>query len=393
MQELRNIAIVVGGGSGERIGGRPKQYRLLSGEPVLRRALRLFAAHPAIAAVQPVIHKDHDAAFRAAAGNLPKCLRPIHGGATRQRSVFAGLEAVAPMAPRTVLVHDAARPLASAALVDRALQAASASNAAVPALPVSDTIKRVDGAGHVTATLDRAELRTIQTPQAFAFAPLLDAHRRALAEGRDDFPDDAALMEWAGFAVTTFPGEASNLKLTTAEDFARAQAQDALALADIRTGTGFDVHAFAEGDHVWLGGVRIAHDKGLAGHSDADVLLHALTDAVYGAIAEADIGGHFAPGDQRWRAAPSSQFLAHAVSLVQARGGRLAHLDATVICEAPKIAPHRDKMRARIAEIAGIEVGRVAVKATTTERLGFLGRGEGIAAMASATVRLPWGES
>jgi 2-C-methyl-D-erythritol 4-phosphate cytidylyltransferase/2-C-methyl-D-erythritol 2,4-cyclodiphosphate synthase len=214
-----------------------------------------------------------------------------------------------------------------------------------------------------------------------------------MAEGRDDFPDDAALMEWAGFAVSTFPGEASNLKLTTPEDFMRAQAQDALALADVRTGTGFDVHAFAEGDHLWLGGVRIAHEKGLAGHSDADVLLHALTDAVYGAIAEADIGGHFPPGDQRWRAAPSSQFLVHAVSLVQARGGRLAHLDATVLCETPKIAPHRDKMRARIAEIAGIEVARVAVKATTTERLGFLGRGEGVAAMATATVRLPWSES
>jgi 2-C-methyl-D-erythritol 4-phosphate cytidylyltransferase/2-C-methyl-D-erythritol 2,4-cyclodiphosphate synthase len=393
MHEPRNFAIVVGGGSGERIGGRPKQYRLLGGEPVLRRALRVFSTHSEIAAVQPVIHKDHDAAFLAVAGDLAKCLPPIHGGRTRQRSVFAGLEAIAAMEPRFVLVHDAARPLASPALVDRALQAASASNAAVPAVPVSDTIKRVDSTGHVAATLDRSELRAIQTPQVFAFAPLIEAHRRAMARGHDDFSDDAALMEWAGFAVTTFPGEASNLKLTTAEDFVHAQAQDAAALADIRTGTGFDVHAFTEGDHVWIGGVRIAHDQGLAGHSDADVLLHALTDAVLGAIAEADIGSHFPPGDQRWRGAHSHQFLVHAVSLVRARGGRLAHLDATVICEAPTIAPHRERMRARIAEIAGIEVGRVAVKATTAEKLGFLGRGEGIAAMAVATVRLPWDES
>jgi 2-C-methyl-D-erythritol 4-phosphate cytidylyltransferase/2-C-methyl-D-erythritol 2,4-cyclodiphosphate synthase len=393
MREPTNVAIVVAAGSGGRLGGLPKQYRLLSGEPVLRHALRLFAVHPAITAVQPVIHKDHEAAFNAAAGTLPKCLKPAPGGATRQRSVLAGLEAVAPMAPRVVLVHDAARPLASPALVDRALQAASASEAAVPALSLTDTIKRVDGAGRVTATLDRSELRSVQTPQAFAFAPLLDAHRRALAHGRDDFPDDAALMEWAGVAVTTFAGEASNLKLTTADDFARAQAHDALALADIRTGTGFDVHAFGPGDHVWLGGVRITHSQGLAGHSDADVVLHALTDAVLGAIAEADIGAHFPPGDPRWRGAASDRFLAHATSLVQARGGRVAHLDATVICEAPKIAPHRDTMRSRIAEIAGVEIGRVAVKATTAERLGFLGRGEGVAAMACATVRLPWSQT
>ena len=389
--ESRTFAIVVAAGSGERLGGRPKQYRALSGEPVLRRSLRLFADHRAIAAVQPVIHRGHAAEFHVAAANLRKCLPPVEGGATRQRSVLAGLEAVASRSPEIVLIHDAARPLASPALVDRAIAAVSATGAAIPVLPVADTIKRVDRAGRVTATLDRNELRTAQTPQAFAFALLLEAHRRALAGGREDFSDDAALMEWAGVSVTTFEGEAGNLKLTQLEDFARAQALDALALSDIRHGTGFDVHAFGSGDHVMLGGVRIPHERGLTGHSDADVVLHALTDAVLGAIAEADIGAHFPPADARWRGAASDQFLAYAVGLVEKRGGRVAHLDVTVICESPKIGPHRDAMRTRIAEIAGIEPGRVGVKATTTERLGFLGRGDGIAAMASATVRLPWG--
>ncbi len=389
--EFRTFAIVVAAGSGERVGGRPKQYRALSGEPVLRRSLRLFAAHRAIEAVQPVIHRDHAAEFHAAVAELPKCLPPVEGGANRQRSVLAGLEALSSRSPEIVLIHDAARPLATPALVDRAIAAASATGAAIPVLPVTDTIKRVDRAGLVTATLDRNELRTVQTPQAFAFAPLLEAHRRAAAGGREDFSDDAALMEWAGIAVATFEGETENLKLTQPEDFARAQALDALALSDIRHGTGFDVHAFDAGDHVMLGGVRIPHERGLAGHSDADVVLHALTDAVLGAIAEADIGAHFPPTDARWRGASSDRFLAHAASLVEKRGGRIAHLDVTVICEAPKIGPHRDAMRERIAQIAGIEPGRVGVKATTTERLGFLGRGDGIAAMASATVRLPWG--
>lgn len=389
--EFRTFAIVVAAGSGERMGGRPKQYRALSGEPILRRSLRLFTTHRAIEAVQPVIHRDHTTEFQAAAGEFSKCLPPVEGGSTRQRSVQAGLEAVAAHSPEFVLIHDAARPFASPALVDRAIAAASATGAAIPVLPLADTIKRVDRTGRVTATLDRNELRAVQTPQAFAFAPLLEAHRRAAAGGREDFSDDAALMEWAGIAVTTFEGEAGNLKLTQPEDFARAQALDALALSDIRHGTGFDVHAFGAGDHVMLGGVRIPHERGLTGHSDADVVLHALTDAVLGAIAEADIGAHFPPSDERWRGVSSDRFLAHTASLVEQRGGRIANLDVTVICELPKIGPHRDAMRERIAQIAGIEPGRVGVKATTTERLGFLGRGDGIAAMASATVRLPWG--
>jgi 2-C-methyl-D-erythritol 4-phosphate cytidylyltransferase/2-C-methyl-D-erythritol 2,4-cyclodiphosphate synthase len=389
---MRVAAIVVAAGRGERAGtATPKQYRPLLGEPVLSRALRLFADHPAVEAVQAVIDANHAADYRSVVQGIAKCLAPVAGGSTRQLSVLAGLEAIETAAPEIVLVHDAARPLASPALVDRALQAVKESGAAVPALPVADTIKRIDADGRVIETLARDRLHAIQTPQAFSFAPLLAAHRRARENRRTDFPDDAALAEWAGLQVTTFAGEAGNLKLTGADDFARAAALDAHALADIRTGIGFDIHAFGPGDHVMLGGVAVPHEKGLLGHSDADVLLHALTDAVLGALAEGDIGQHFPPSDERWRGASSDVFLAYAVGLVAARGGRIAHLDATVLCETPKIGLHRETIRARIARIAGIEVGRVGLKATTTERLGFLGRSEGIAAMASATVRLPAG--
>ncbi len=389
---MRVAAIVVAAGRGERAGGdKPKQYRPLMGEPVLRRALRLFAAHPTVEAIQPVIDFSHERDYQAAAAGLSKLLAPAPGGATRQRAVLAGLEAIENAAPLIVLVHDAARPFATSALLDRALQAVEFSGAAVPVLPIADTIKRVDASGRVTDTLDRAELRAIQTPQIFSYASLLAAHRRAREAGRDDFTDDAALAEWAGISIATFAGEAGNVKLTAPEDFARFAELGAHALSDVRTGTGFDVHAFGPGDHVMLGGVKIPHGKGLSGHSDADVLLHALTDAVLGAIAEADIGKHFPPSDARWRGASSDRFLAHAVSLVTARGGEIAHLDATLLCEAPKVGPHREKICRRIAEIAGIELGRVSVKATTTEGLGFIGRGEGIAAMATATVRLPLG--
>jgi 2-C-methyl-D-erythritol 4-phosphate cytidylyltransferase/2-C-methyl-D-erythritol 2,4-cyclodiphosphate synthase len=386
-------AIVVAAGKGERAGGElPKQYRPLGGETVLRRSLRLFAAHPRVKAIQPVIDPAHEASYRASAAGLEKLLSPVAGRDTRQGSVRAGLEAIEVSAPEFVLVHDAARPLASPAIIDRAIDAVAATGAAVPALAIPDTIKRVDAAGRVSQTLDRSMLRAIQTPQIFSFARLLDAHRRAERASRNDFPDDAALAEWAGLDVTTFAGEADNLKLTNAEDFTRALALDAMATADVRTGTGFDVHAFGPGDHVMLGGVKIAHAKGLVGHSDADVLLHALTDAILGALTEGDIGKHFPPSDPQWRGASSDRFLAHAVALLTARGGHLAHLDATILCETPKIAPHVHAIRIRIATIAAIDPGRVSVKATTTEGLGFLGRGEGIAAMATATVRLPLNE-
>jgi 2-C-methyl-D-erythritol 4-phosphate cytidylyltransferase/2-C-methyl-D-erythritol 2,4-cyclodiphosphate synthase len=356
---------------------------------MVRESLRVFTTHPEVDLVLPVIHPDDDARFAAAAAGLGVA-PPVTGAATRQGSVRAGLEALTGEAPAIVLVHDAARPFASSALISRAIAAATKSGAAVPGMPVTDTVKLVDSEGGVAATLNRAALRTVQTPQAFAYPALLDAHRRAAAEGRDDFPDDAALVEWAGFKVTVFEGERGNMKMTTPEDFARID-RDAQALTDIRTGIGYDIHAFdSGGDHVWLGGVKIPHARKLSGHSDADVALHALTDAILGALADGDIGVHFPPSDEKWRGASSDKFLRFAVERVKARGGQVSHLDVAIVAEAPKINPRRDEMRARIAEIAGLSIDRVGVKATTNEKLGALGRAEGIAAYATATIRLPW---
>jgi len=383
-------AVVVAAGRGVRAGGNlPKQYRELAGEPVIRSSLALFAWHGQIAAVQAVIHPDDRSSYDTAAKGL-RLLAPVPGGATRQASVRAGLEALSGRPPDIVLVHDAARPFCSAELVSRAIVACGETGAAIPALEVTDTIKRVDAGGYVAGTVDRAHLRAVQTPQAFKFSVLLEAHHRAAQEGRDDFTDDAALAEWAGIKVATFPGESGNVKLTTDEDFAKAEARRIASLADLRLGNGYDVHAFGDGDHVWLGGIKIPHDRGLTGHSDADVALHALVDAILGALADGDIGKHFSPNDPRWRGAASDQFLKFAVERVTKRGGRIAHLDVTIVCEAPRIGPHRDAMRKRIAEIADMSIERVAVKATTSEQLGFTGRKEGIAAMATATVRLPW---
>jgi 2-C-methyl-D-erythritol 4-phosphate cytidylyltransferase/2-C-methyl-D-erythritol 2,4-cyclodiphosphate synthase len=361
----------------------------LAGEPVIRSSLSLFAWHGQIGAVQAVIHPDDRGSYETAAKGL-RLLPPVVGGATRQASVRAGLEALSARAPDIVLIHDAARPFCTAELISRAITACGATGAAIPALEVTDTIKRVDGDGHVAGTIDRAQLRAVQTPQAFAFGPLLEAHRRAAKDGREDFTDDAALAEWTGLKVAVFAGEAGNIKLTTDDDFAKAEARRIASLADLRLGNGFDVHAFGDGDHVMLGGIRIPHDRGLTGHSDADVALHAIVDAILGAIADGDIGKHFSPNDPRWKGASSDQFLKFAVERVTKRGGKIAHLDVTIVCEAPRIGPHRDAMRKRIAEIGELAIDRVAVKATTSEQLGFTGRKEGIAAMATATVRLPW---
>lgn len=385
-------AVVVAAGRGLRAGGSvPKQYRPLSGGTAIQRSLAIFAGHSAVALVQPVIHPDdRDVFAREAAGF--RLLPPVLGGATRQDSVRSGLEALAASKPDIVLIHDAARPFASAALIARAIAAASENGAAVPALPVADTIKTVNGEGLVTGTLDRALLRAVQTPQAFQFAAIVEAHRRAHKAGRDDFTDDAALAEWAGIKVATFAGEIGNIKLTTPEDFLRAESSPLAELGDVRTGFGTDVHQFADGDHIWLGGVKIPHSRGVTGHSDADVVLHSLVDAILGALSDGDIGVHFPPSDPQWRGASSDRFLTFAVERVRARGGLIAHLDITVVCEAPRVGPHRDAMRARIADIAGVSLNRVAIKATTSEKLGFTGRGEGIVAFATATVRLPWSD-
>ena len=387
-------AVIVAAGRGQRAGaGLPKQYRTIGGVPMLRRTIARFEAHPRIERIVVAIHEDDRPLYEAAAAGFTKLAPPCTGGTSRQSSCRAGVLALAQTAPAFVLIHDAARPHVSAALIDRAIAAAQRHGAAVPGLAVTDTIKQVDGEGLVTKTPPRAMLRTVQTPQAFRYEEIRAAHDKAAAAGIDDLTDDGAVVEWAGLALHVFEGESGNVKVTTPADFEAAEiAASALArLGDVRTGTGFDVHAFTGGDHVWLNGVRVAHDQALSGHSDADVGLHALTDAILGAIGDGDIGSHFPPSDAQWRGASSDRFLAHAVALVAARGGAIAHLDVTLLCEAPKIGPHREAMRARIAAIAGIEIGRVGVKATTTEQLGFTGRREGIAAVASATVRLPWG--
>jgi 2-C-methyl-D-erythritol 4-phosphate cytidylyltransferase/2-C-methyl-D-erythritol 2,4-cyclodiphosphate synthase len=387
----RTAAIVVAAGRGLRAGaGDPNQYRSIGGQTVIFRAMAPFCRHGEISAVQPVLNPDDMAMFNEAVQGLQHAPAAM-GGATRQASVHAGLEALASQRPDVVLIHDAARPFVSAALISRAIEAASVTGAAIPVIPVADTIKLVGGSGNVEATPERARLRIAQTPQGFGFDVILEAHRRAAREGREDFTDDAALAEWAGLTVATFEGDAANMKLTTPEDFIREEARLASLLGDIRTGTGYDVHAFGEGDHLTICGVRVPYNRGFLAHSDGDVGLHALVDAILGALADGDIGSHFPPSDMKWKGAASDKFLKYAVDRVTARGGRIANLEVTLICERPKIGPLREVMRARIAEITGLDIARVAVKATTSERLGFTGREEGIAATACATVRLPWG--
>ncbi len=380
-------ALVVAAGRGQRLGGEvPKQYLPLAGVPVLRRSLDAFLTHPAIAGARVVFHPDDRDRYAAAVAGLD-LPPPVPGGATRQQSVLNGLESLAEQAPDVVLIHDAARPLVSRDIIDRTLAALERAPGAVVAVPVADTVKRDDGAGLVAATVERAGLWRAQTPQAFHYGPILAAHRAAAA--RDGAAtDDAAVAEAAGMPVAIVHGSEDNFKITTAEDLRRAECLLGAAW-EYRTGTGYDVHRFAPGDGIMLCGVGVPHDRGLEGHSDADAGLHAITDALLGAIAAGDIGAHFPPQDERWRGADSARFLAHAARLVAERGGRVVHVDVTLICERPKIAPHRAAMVARIAAILGIEVGRVSVKATTTEGLGFTGRREGLAAQAAATVALP----
>ncbi|MET0746116.1 MAG: bifunctional 2-C-methyl-D-erythritol 4-phosphate cytidylyltransferase/2-C-methyl-D-erythritol 2,4-cyclodiphosphate synthase [Microvirga sp.] len=389
-------ALIVAAGRGARAGaGRPKQYRILAGRAVLDRTLEPFVVHPGIDTVAVAIHpEDADVYAEAVSAWLREgssLAAPVHGGETRQATVRLGLEALADRSPGIVLVHDAARPFATAALIDRAIAAARRFHAAVPGIPVTDTIKILGEGSQVIATPDRTALRAIQTPQAFRFDSLLAAHRRALAEGRDGFTDDGGLMEWAGANVHVFEGDPRNLKLTHPADFeASERDMEGSAMQYVtRLGTGFDVHAFGDGDHVWLGGLKVPHEQSVIAHSDGDVILHALTDAVLGAMADGDIGTHFPPSDPQWRGASSDRFLAYAVDRLRRRGGRIDHLDVTLLCEAPRLGPHREDMRRRIAGIAGVEIGRVSVKATTTEALGFTGRREGIAAQAAATIRLP----
>ncbi|MGL4973961.1 MAG: bifunctional 2-C-methyl-D-erythritol 4-phosphate cytidylyltransferase/2-C-methyl-D-erythritol 2,4-cyclodiphosphate synthase [Bosea sp. (in: a-proteobacteria)] len=390
--------LIVAAGNGLRAGGGlPKQFRMLAGRPVLARTISAFLVHSEISTIRVVILPEYAASYATAIANVSDPARrigePVHGGATRQQSVCAGLQALAAEGfSGHVLVHDAARPLASETLILRALAVAETSVAAIPAFAVTDTIKRIDASGIVVETPNRKELVAVQTPQVFAFDALLAAHQAALVAGRDDFTDDAALTEWAGHKVVVFEGDVMNIKLTHADDFAIAEGRLGQRLVT-RVGTGYDVHAFTTGEHIWLGGVKIAHERGVKAHSDGDVALHALTDAILGTLSDGDIGSHFPPSDPQWRGASSDRFLAFACERVEARGGKIDHLDLTLVCEAPRVGPHREAMRARIAEIASLRIDQVSIKATTSERMGFTGRGEGLSALATATLRLPEAEA
>lgn len=411
---MNNLALIVAAGRGTRAASRatgPKQYVSVAGRPILRHTLDALMSHSGIDAIQVVIHPDDLEAYEAAINgcNRRNILRPpVTGGATRQQSVLNGLEAIAAAGgANVVLIHDAARPLLPASDIDALLQVLATAPAALLASPVADTLKRVAPTGpgpvvlddrRVIETIPRAGLWRALTPQGFRFDAILAAHRDAQVQGMQEFTDDAAVAEAAGIPVVVVPGSPRNIKITTPEDFDVAERQliaggAGAVLPDIRTGQGFDVHRFGPGDAVWLCGIEIPHTHALDGHSDADVALHALTDAILGALADGDIGAHFPPSDPQWKGAASDRFLADAARRVAKRGGRIANVDVTILCELPKIGPHRDPMRRRIAEILDIEIGRVAVKATTTERLGFTGRKEGIAAMAVATIILPGGAS
>lgn len=373
---MQTAVIIVAAGRGSRMGGElPKQWQMLAGKPVLAQTLAAFAGLPVVL----VIHPDDRA--RAEALNVPTEVRLVEGGATRDASVLAGLRALEGTGVAKVLIHDGARPLASRALIDRLVAALEAHDGAAPALAVTDALWRGAG-GLVSGTVDRAGLYRAQTPQAFRFAPILAAH---LAHP-GGAADDVEVARAAGLDVAIVEGEETNLKLTFPGDFARAEAILKGRDMDVRLGNGYDVHAFCAGDHVWLCGVRVPHDKGLLGHSDADVGMHALTDAIYGALAEGDIGRHFPPSDPQWKGAASHIFLAHAIGLARSRGYDLGNCDVTLVCERPKIGPHAIEMQQELARIMGVDVGRVSVKATTSERLGFTGREEGIAAIATATL-------
>ncbi|MGA9869265.1 MAG: 2-C-methyl-D-erythritol 4-phosphate cytidylyltransferase [Acetobacteraceae bacterium] len=370
-------AILVAAGSGSRFGA-PKQFLPLLGRPVIRHAADALAPHVG-GLLQPVGDKDPIDAALQGLTHLP----PVPGGATRQDSVRAGLEALAPHAPDLVLVHDAARPLIPPGTVAALIAALLDAPGAIPAVPVADTLKRAAG-GCIAATVPRDGLFRAQTPQAFRFDVLLAAHQA----GTVSATDDAALLEAAGLAVALVPGSEDNIKITYKDDLMRLERAMSAHLIP-RVGTGFDVHVLQAGRPLMLCGISVPHERGLAGHSDADVGIHALCDAIYGALAEGDIGRHFPPSEATWKDADSARFLAHAAGRIAARGGVLANADVTLICERPKITPHAPAMIVRLAGLLGVEPGRVSVKATTTERLGFTGRGEGIAAQAVATVLLP----
>lgn len=393
MREKSIAVIIVAAGKGERVStdgsSDPKQYRSVAELPVLSRTVRAFLGLPSITQVLVVIHPDHSDRYAALCLAHAKLLAPTVGGATRQASVLEGLKSLAPLRPDLVLIQDAARPFATPQLIETVISALDHSEGALPALAVTDTIKRTLDGQQVATTEDRNQLAAAQTPQGFRFSPIFSAHMRA-STIRRQFTDDAEIAEWAGLRVTLVPGDRNNIKITHPDDFARAERIiHGDKAVETRIGTGFDVHQFEPGDAVWLGGVKIPHHVRLKGHSDADVALHALTDAILGAIGEGDIGVHFPPSDMQWKGVASVVFLKHAGELVAKAGGRIVNLDVTIVCEAPRIVPHVPAMRDVIAQTLGIATSRVAIKATTNEQLGFIGREEGMVAMASASIEMP----
>lgn len=401
---MSTVALIVAAGRSTRFGGStPKTYTMLGGRPVLSHSIDAFARHRAVDAVCVVIQEDHRSLYRQA---LTCCqsdlspLEPVCGGNERQDSVRLGLNSLSALRPDQVIIHDAARPLVSPELINRVLAPLSAEGSryagSIAALPIPDTVKRAtsqtssDSRMKVLETLDRHTLWRAQTPQAFNFEAISTAHESAAGNA---FTDDSAVAEAAGLDVALVPGDVENFKITNSDDLSRAEMMLSARLGDIRVGNGIDTHRFGPGDHVMLCGVVIPHDKALQGHSDADAALHAITDALLASISAGDIGVHFPPSDEQWRNTPSEVFTSFAAGKVREAQGIIAHIDVTIVCESPRVAPYREAMQERLAAIAGIDPSRVSVKGTTTERLGFTGRGEGISAFATATVRLPFTHS
>jgi 2-C-methyl-D-erythritol 4-phosphate cytidylyltransferase/2-C-methyl-D-erythritol 2,4-cyclodiphosphate synthase len=387
--------VIVAAGRGERAGlaDGPKQYRTIGGRPVVSHTLEAFLSHPRIGRIIVAIHPDDDELFRASTSEFEDGrITAIHGGATRQESTRLALRALRDDAPAKVLIHDAVRPFVDPGLIDRTIDAIDERQGALPAMQVADTLKRKNGEGNVGETVPRAGLHAAQTPQGFPYWPILAAHEKAFQLGKQDFTDDAAVAEWAKIPVRIVTGSPDNMKLTWARDMVVADQRlggGRQAFPDVRTGNGYDVHSFETGDHVTLCGVKIPHGKKLSGHSDADVGLHALTDALLATCGAGDIGTHFPPSDAKWKGAASSLFVEHAAAIVRSNGGRIANADITLICEAPRIGPYREAMVEAIAAMLKISGDRISIKATTNERLGFIGREEGIAAIATASVIFP----
>ena len=385
-------AVIVAGGSGMRAGGaKPKQYQLMGGKPVIRWTLEAFLSHPAISHVQTVIGEGHADLFAEATRDLD-LPAPVTGGDNRQDSCRIGIEACEVLAPDKVLIHDAARPFISAGVISAIIAELDNADAVIPGLPVADTMKFAPD-GFIEKTVDRSSMWFVQTPQGFTYQKILAAHRKATTQARSGFTDDAAVAEFDGMPVKIIAGDPGNRKLTTSLDVLSADREVSARLfaerPDVRSGQGIDFHQFDKGEFVTLLGVKIPHSRTLKGHSDADVAMHALTDAVLGAMGESDIGTHFPPSDARWKGAASSIFLAKAIALLKERNGIVANVDVTILAEEPRIGPHVHAMKAALAPLLEISVDRIAVKATTTETMGAIGRKEGMAAIATATIRLP----